>query len=72
LLGNGATGDRCITKGDVRVFNETYASTAEVARALGVSARALKPFLSERGIEPAASLHNGNRYVWRRAEVFKG
>lgn len=70
LLGNGAVGDRCITKRDVRLFNEAYASTAEVARALGISTRAVKGRMADKGIEPAAALHNGNRFVWRRAEVF--
>lgn len=69
LLGQGATGKRCITKRHVREFNETYASTAEVARALKINARAVRPHLAEKGILPAAALHNGNRFVWRRNEV---
>lgn len=70
LLGSGASGDRRITRRDVRNFNETYASTAEVARALGIHPCVVKRRLAKRGIEPAAALHEGNRLVWRRADVF--
>ncbi|NEU14154.1 hypothetical protein G3T14_18755 [Methylobacterium sp. BTF04] len=72
LLGEGATGKRCITKRHVRDFNDTYASTAEVARALKISSRAVKPHLASKGILPAAALHNGNRFVWRRSEALGG
>ena len=70
LLGTDCGGDRRITRRDVRTFNEGYASTAEVARKLGTHARAVRQLLAERDIEPAAALRNGNRLVWRRAEVF--
>jgi hypothetical protein len=70
LLGSGASGDRRITRRDVRAFNESYASTAEVARTLGVHPSFVKRRMAEKGIEPAAALREGNRLVWRRAEVF--
>ncbi|PXW62968.1 TniQ family protein [Methylobacterium sp. B4] len=72
LLGSGTGGDRRITRRDVRAFNESYASTAEVARTLGVHPSFVKRLMAEKGIEPAAALHKGNRLVWRRAEVFPG
>lgn len=70
LLGSGAGGDRRITRRDVRAFNESYASTAEVARTLGVHPSFVKRRMAEKGIEPAAALREGNRLVWHRAEVF--